>query len=969
MVSLTLLICVSVSNAQHQIAKHYSIEDGLPSNHIYYILQDKKGFIWLATNNGVSRFDGKTFRNFSSTDGLPDNDIIDIGEDNVGRIWLSCFNGAICFIKDNRLYTVGNDSLLKLIGGADNYIRFINFGHKFIVPSASTRAGYEINETGNFRPIHFKNSDCFTLGNYLISYNSNLTYKICLFNSRYRCVDSLLISKDHPLFNRVLSANAIDANQFVITTTLGKAHKYYIRNDKILFQDSFKMLFPITRLYNFQGEVWGTQTGNQIFPINSSFVIDTTKGIRLDKTSVNRFFIDREHNIWACSPGSGLYLIPNNGFNYYSTQNILLDNNIMAMSNYGDEIYLGYSNSTIQNLQNHTLYEGPNEMVPTRKKITCMLANKHFIVAGRHNRLMIVDKQKRWNYLLNIQNIKCLHQWQYNSFLLSTHSSCLGITYPDQITDTIFHGRSTAICPRKDGRILIGTLHGLYVAQKNNTQQWVIDTTALTHPSLRKLNISCIEEIEDITVIGTVEKGLLLAKGNEVEQLKLEADGQNINCRKIIIDRLKNIWLASYSGLYKVSIGANIHDYSVQKIGKFNGLLSNFVSDLLIIGDSVYVSSSEGLTVFSKSKWDSNRQQPIVWINEILVNNRLYPIDTYRLTLAHDSNNIELSFSGIDFKSMGNIQFKYRLLGLNENWQNTLQNSIRYESLNPGAYTFEIMAMNSCGIWSKSITKVTFEISPPWWKSSFFLIVAFAIMLILFIWILRTIIIHKHRKELKTLLQKKQITDLELRAIKAQINPHFLFNALNSIQCFINDSKNELADEYLSRLADLLRETLEFSSKTEVPITDEVNFLKNYLSLEKLRFDEYFSYSIECTPKPEIGEILIPPMVVQPHIENALRHGLKQKQGQIKRLQIRFRLDKKHLICEIEDNGIGRKTAMELKSQTNKNYSSKGVQLSDSKLKMYAQLTGRLGVTEIIDLYESDQSKPCGTLVRISISI
>lgn len=934
------------------------------------MLQDKKGFLWLATNNGVSRFDGKVFRNFSSTDGLPDNDIIDIGEDNIGRIWLSCFNGSVCFIKGNRLYTARNDSLLQLILGSGNYIRFINFGKKFIVPStSSTRASYEINERGDFRPIPFRNGDYFTVGHYLISYNPNLANKICLFNSHYQCMDSLLITKDHPLFSHILSANAIDTHQFVISTTLGSTYQYRIRNDKILFQDSFKMLFPITRLYNFYGQLWGTQTGNQIFPINPSFFIDTAKGIRLDKTSVNRFFIDREHNTWACSPGSGLYLIPNNGFNYYSTQNILLDNNIMAMSNYGDEIYLGYSNSTIQGLHHHTLYQGPNEMVPTRKKITCMLATERFIVAGRHNRLMIVDKQKSKNYLLNIENVKCLHQWQQHSFLLSTHSSCLGITYPNEVTDTIFHGRSTAICPRKDGKIVIGTLHGLYVAQKNKENKWVTDTTVLTHPSLRKLNISCIEEMGEITVIGTVEKGLLLAKGNEVEQVKLESNGQNINCRKIIIDSLKNIWLASYSGLYKVSVGANIHNYSVQKIGKFNGLLSNFVSDLLIIGDSVYVSSSEGLTVFSKSKWDSNRSYPSVWINEVLVNNRFYSVDTFRLVLPHDSNNVELNFSAIDFKSIGNIQFKYRLLGLNENWQHTLQNNIRYESLNPGAYTFEIMAMNSCGIWSRSITKFTFEINPPWWKTTLFLTVAFIVILILFIWILRTIIINTHRKTLKKILQKKQITDLELRAIKAQINPHFLFNALNSIQCFINDSKNELADEYLSRLADLLRETLEFSSKTEVPITDEIDFLENYLSLEKLRFDEYFSYSIECSPKPEIYGILIPPMVVQPHIENALRHGLKQKQGQVKQLQIRFRLDEKYLICEIEDNGIGRKSAMELKNKSNKNYTSKGVQLSDSKLKMYAQLTGREATTEIIDLYESNQYIPCGTLVRINISI
>lgn len=973
----TLITCLFLAQffsvcAQQKMVKRFTVEDGLASNHIYNIRQDKKGYIWVATNNGVSRFDGKTFKNFSSHNGLPENDIVDIREDNSGRIWLSCFNGSACYIKHDKLFTSAEDSSLKQLEKGD-YLRFINFQNKLIITHAGYGQRFVIERNGEISalPPNFENGDYLILQQYLLKirpFNHNKTF---LVDSNYQKVDSLVLTSKSHLFNQVVNTSVTDTNQFVLATSFGRLYRYAIEDSKIILKDSAETPFSIDRLYHFDSANWASHGGDQIYPIDKHLQIDTTKGIQLKGSTVYYFFIDREGNVWAGSPGNGLFLIPNNNFHHYSDVKTIHEDNIENLAGHQNEVFIGHRNGRVQSLYGGDFYQSShNEYQPRTNNIVSLLATEDYLIAGLQDPayITIIDKKRKAQYFTNFGNTKCLHHWKPGSFLIGTSSRCCGIELPNTVTDTIFFGRTTAVCPLEEHKILVGTLHGLFLCSKDSQGKWSHDS-ASTYPLFENSSISYLETMGQTIAVGTQDHGLVVLRGTELVQVDLQDNGQNANCRKVVFDGPNTIWVASYSGVYKVKFGNTLHSYTVEHISKANGLLSNYVNDLLLVGDSLFVATPEGLSVCSKSNWNKGYRPPQIWINDISVNNRPYNWASPEIELPFDSNNISFSFSAIDFKSLGNAKCKYRLIGLNERWQHTSTSTIRYESLNPGTYTYEVSGMNGNKQWSIEPARLTFTVLPPWWKTKAAVVVFFVLMIGLIIGLVWKVFEYRNRQALRATLLKKHMTEIELKAIKAQINPHFLFNSLNSIQYFVNSGKNEEAEIYLTNMANLLREILDFSGKTEVKIADEIDFLENFLSLEKLRFSTPFIHTIKCSPKPEIYQVKFPAMVLQPHIENALKHGLKPKTGHAHHLQIRFRLNKQILICEIEDNGIGRAAAMKHKKMHLKQHSSKGIELSDSKLKMYAELTGHGVKTEIIDLYEPGPKKlPQGTLIRITIN-
>ena len=188
-----------------------------------------------------------------------------------------------------------------------------------------------------------------------------------------------------------------------------------------------------------------------------------------------------------------------------------------------------------------------------------------------------------------------------------------------------------------------------------------------------------------------------------------------------------------------------------------------------------------------------------------------------------------------------------------------------------------------------------------------------------------------------------------------------------SLQLQVTNNDNEKAENYLNRMADLLRKTLDFSAKTTVPVHAEIKYLENYLELEKLRFDENFTFTITNHLSAGQKNIEIPPMVLQPHIENALRHGFKNRHNALKKLDITFSLVNGQLVCEVLDNGIGRAAASAIGGNET-SYRSRGMELSHAKLLMYASITGKTIKTEVKDNYAEDEHTATGTLIRLFIS-
>ena len=211
-------------------------------------------------------------------------------------------------------------------------------------------------------------------------------------------------------------------------------------------------------------------------------------------------------------------------------------------------------------------------------------------------------------------------------------------------------------------------------------------------------------------------------------------------------------------------------------------------------------------------------------------------------------------------------------------------------------------------------------------------------------------------------MTEKKIAELEMQALKAQINPHFVFNCLNSIKGFIYDKNYEQADKYLDKFSELLRSTMDNADASIISLEEEIKYLDTYLQLEKLRFGDKFNYTIEANENVDTGNTFVPAMLLQPYVENAIRHGVRFLENTKGKITILAHKEKDRLVCEIDDNGIGREKAAQLKSSMHIEYQSRGMQLSRRRAELY-------NIRQQIVDKKDEKGNATGTTIVISIPL
>lgn len=301
--------------------------------------------------------------------------------------------------------------------------------------------------------------------------------------------------------------------------------------------------------------------------------------------------------------------------------------------------------------------------------------------------------------------------------------------------------------------------------------------------------------------------------------------------------------------------------------------------------------------------------------------------------------------------------------GIDNDWQITDQTSLRYPKLPPGSYQFTLYAINNDEI--ESTEPVTFKVTviPPFWSTLGFKamsLIAIVFVLILAYWYItrRIKATERRRSEIK-----QKIAESEMKALRSQMNPHFIFNALNSIQRFIIKNDKIQASNYLSKFATLVRSVLENAQYSDVVLEDEMKALNLYLELEALRFKSKMEYNIEIEDNIDPKELKIPSMLIQPFVENAIKHGILHKKNG-GRVDIKIRIEDSMLICVIEDDGVGRKKAQELKDKQKHTHQSLGMQVTQERLDILnAQRANKVSI-KISDLHD-EKNEASGTRVEI----
>lgn len=453
---------------------------------------------------------------------------------------------------------------------------------------------------------------------------------------------------------------------------------------------------------------------------------------------------------------------------------------------------------------------------------------------------------------------------------------------------------------------------------------------------------------------------------------KMEGMPDNV-IYNIIEDEAGYLWLTSNSGLirfnqddftntnYDVNDGIQSHE--------FNGGAAEKLAD-----GSILVGGMNGFNYFNPKEIKVNRIIPKLVITDFKIFGKPYGKyieDEDTIVLGPSENFFSVSFSALDFTNPTKNQYQYILKNYDKEWIHTdaLKRTADYTDVKPGVYRFMVKGTNGDGIWNDTGISFVIIVKPPFYKTWVFrLMLVLAALLITWLFIRGRVRKVRQQNEVETRVLKieKEMFDLEQKALRLQMNPHFIFNSLNSIQSYIISNDTENAINYLAKFSQLMRLILTTSREAYIPLSQEISLLKHYLDLENMRFNNRFVYEIRVESGMDTEYIGIPPMIIQPYIENAIIHGFMNKKKGECRLMIQMWEEEDYILCVIEDNGIGREKAMEIKQKSGLMQKSQGIIITKERLDILnKQLKNKISV-EISDL-KDEAGNATGTRVRLVI--
>lgn len=688
--------------------------------------------------------------------------------------------------------------------------------------------------------------------------------------------------------------------------------------------------------------------------------------------SISAVIKDRNGAYWISTTNNGIYIIED----LQSKQINFNNENITAINNINHQIVAGTSSGIVGQLNSNN-----NEFTQIFKtdilhRITFIkfdsINNRYIIGADKVYGLS--NKKKEFNFNIAAKDI-CLGK--HHEYLLATSSSLANIIkYKQQSNWGSFYSsenKSNSFCcnifdlkeftSRTKAIEISSNFSTLYAASAKGLLS--ISKNKISEIQLNDASIlaSDLFTHKDTLYASTYNQGVLMIVNNKVVKIWDKSNSIiNQTISKIRYWQGK-LWLISDNNLYTI----NHSNFEATNHFKSNSFFYNELNDIAFKDNFLYVASNEGIIQSSVNQELTRPKVPNLFIESIKVNDKILT-QTALNNLKYNQNNITINFATPWFSSENRLQIFYKIN--NSDWQIFEKGArvLSLSSLTPGKYFIQFKTCID-GQYFSPIAYVTFKISHPIWQQIWFLVIVFLLLASLFF------AIYKYRlklinKQSKLLIEKNKLeTDLQksmLSSIKSQMNPHFIFNALNTIQSYIYLNDKESASNYLAQFSMLTRKILDMSNHETVTLTDEIETLQLYLSLEKMRFEDSLNYEIIIASSLKVKEIKIPSMLIQPYVENALKHGLLHKKTN-RNLTITFENNDTFLIVKIDDNGVGRKRANELNSIKDIKFNSFSTEANQKRLTLLNKHTAEIGV-EIIDKIDK-RGYSEGTLVILKIPL
>jgi len=982
-VFLFAFLALGALSAQQLSYKHYTVRDGLVQNQVHSIFEDSKGYLWLATMGGVSRFDGIEFHNLTVQDGLPFGNIINIAEDLEGNIILVATN-FLCLYNGNSLETfyfpkIENrqcQSASTIYTDSQGVLHFLLFDGKILYTAGITngKLSYQkiigANITMSPRHIFFDNN----AREYYIITNNNETYTI---DANSNALKRSQIFPDSIKTYATINGKPgyIDQERNVISILNGKRVNLFKFTESLHFKEYVQIV-----TYHETYFVLGNN-------LNALFRVDGHGNVLSDssfKNGISAIHLTPDGTLCIATE-SGFYRLLSQAFLNYTNESGIKPYIWSVVEDKDKNIWLASYQGFLQ------VYDG--------KKFKAMSGFRQFVKPHDNtiNYYMGAIRDSQDNlWFTGAGADRNLLKWdgvRFINFPGLSKSSFLYL-YDDVKRKRVIAGGNHMLAiidayskpktiPFKPGNISTSTIaitkdkNGVFwLGGRQGISLWDGDSAFTDLPN-RKLpfrygaNAMVLDQRSNLWIGNN--RGLFVYdyrtfrqivgyqwKG-EISSLALMQDGN------ILIGGFEGIAILDIDEFYKSN------KEKLRYFDQYNGFLGSECAQNAICLDykgRYWIPTNDRVMVFDPSQITQSRTPPLIYMSDLhVLNDRMEwePWDTTHIQnsadLKYTQTNLRLYYHAINYSCPEKVRYQYFLEGYDATWSAPVSDRFAtYTNLSPGHYTFHVKAIDETGLISIQEATMAIHIVPAIWQRLWFQLLTFGLLIAFLTWLSSWLLSTRRRQKQKQLQDELIISELQLKTFRNQMEPHFTFNAINTIGASIYSKEPEVAYTHLQKFSRLVRSLILSADQVSRPLSEELDFVRNYLELEYYRFSDRFSFDIHIDEQVNtMWEV--PKMIVQTHVENALKHGLLPKAG-AGTLKISAFLVDRDLVVEITDNGIGRIAA----AINNTESTGKGLKIIREYCDFYERRFGRAIIFTTEDLTDPG-GKAIGTKVRIQISI
>ncbi|MBN2834691.1 MAG: histidine kinase [Candidatus Delongbacteria bacterium] len=933
--------------------KVFGAKDGLVSNQIWNIGQDSAGYLWLASVEGCSRFDGRESINFTKYNGLTTTQVWDFAfhHDTVFLL----LNNHVNIIVDLKVY----EWPLKE--------KLVYRSHRFITIDGNPTI-WATRENGQDILFDIKKQK------HLSGFDSILNIDKSSYGLFYNIKNRLFL---HEVYNEQTQTEyyyeiyrglngvytaAFDSKNKMVKPIIPNNHKigircfYFHENDIIdkpdeffLFESEISLNLKISEGFN----VYNTEGKLKIF--KDGEIIDTDMAFG----AVHAFYMASNSNVWIATDG-GLIHLYNDGIINYPVEKGYLKLSWSIFPKSLNDIWLGAFDSGL-----HHYVDGESFENITEKYNGYILSPYNGSTKGFKNDMVIPTGNKGlFVYDFDTKRYRLIPCSPKNDTYF---------VWKDTIANRILTGRDVVYYLNSDY-----TLDSIFQINKR--------------PNLQRVN-----------AVARRDSFYYFSSGNNLLEYNMNSGTQrwlgfqNVRFNSISMDRWRNLWAASDIGIYYLNPNDTIswmkdQHFWALKIDKKNRLFAVSKNGLYLMdlnrfyqtGKAVFVhfGEEEGFAGAGDQDAFFLDDDNKMWLpgtsNNVRIDADKLNLEPERLGTVlsrsiayYDTTKIDIrdyagkkidyffrdlsfNFHTICFNSPSKVRYQYRLVGYDREWSRpTVERQVRYTNIPPGEYSFQVRAALYGDFEEAEITKIDFEINSPFWQDWWFKMIALFIVLS----IISLIAYHRIKKIRKTFEQEQKLRHLEMEVLQMQIRPHFIGNSLELIKGFIFEGNTKKSIDAINSFGKLIRDVTQNINQPYITLKEEIAIISNYLEFQKIRFSDGFEYCFDVPDKSVLTSTYIPPLLLQPFVENAIIHGFKgiKHQGKI---EIKIINDVKYLVVEIKDNGVGIQSNSLLKTN---GHHSVGVENSISRLKIFNQ---RINSENPIQIKSLDQ----GTLIQLKIN-